>query len=160
MYPNIGDKDKFVKISNRASTSLKLFLIDNEIKDLAALKKKLEEMEKQVVNVDKIIDVCMTQKGFYQDEELYLKEMCEELLGLGASEKAVIKICAHNMWPRAPRQIKEELMKSSTVKELRAEDWKIRKTLKNLLITVKMKVIILVNSSKGYFWSMLDYSYK
>lgn len=79
MYPNVKDEDKFVKILDRASANLKLFLVANDVKDLQALKTIIKKLENQSINVDKILEICMIQRGTYQDENIYANEISEQL---------------------------------------------------------------------------------
>ena len=80
---------------------------------------KMVQLEKSQKDIEEIIDVCTMQRGSTQDPKEYIEEITEKLLSLGASEKAIIKVLAYNIWPRSPKEIKEELLKSESLRDFR-----------------------------------------
>ncbi len=59
----IQDDKKFAKILENSSRRLKDFIIKNKIVDLSSFKTKIENLEANKPDVEKIIDVCTMQKG-------------------------------------------------------------------------------------------------
>lgn len=116
---SLEDDKKFGFILTNASDKLKDFILKNNINSIESLSCKISSLELARKSIDDIINECTKQRGSIQDPMDYIQEISENLMAFGASENAIIKVLSYNIWPRAPNEIKEELLKANSLRDLR-----------------------------------------
>lgn len=110
---------KFAYILHNASDKLKDFILLNKITTFSMLQQKLSSLECERKAIDEVIETCTKQRGNAQDPLEYIQETSESLFALGASEKSIIKVLSYNVWPKGPDELKENMLKTETLKDFK-----------------------------------------
>ncbi|KAI4293513.1 hypothetical protein PAPHI01_2787 [Pancytospora philotis] len=117
LQTGLSPEEKFSKLLDKSSREVKEFIVKEQADSIAALSKSLDRLKLQSADADKIAEACAKRRLPNTSEVTFYEEVSSDLLKLGVSEKAIIKVLSQTTWPGIAETAYKELIAAESLKQ-------------------------------------------